>query len=455
MSDGRILHVDRDFRSGLAHAVSKASLRARNGAAPAFRRVIVRVPLIDPLLWLASQTHEDRFYWSGRSHQDAVAGVGRVDAVEGDSMYDIDRIRQKVNRILSSASAGVRLFGGIRFDGASSSDPEWVDFPAYRFVLPRFELHTRGQDSLLVCNIRSDEPTSNAVLQSEIEALLEPVPDLPGIPGTVSRSDFPGRRDWIRDIDWALEAFSSTTLAKVVLARMARFEFESEVSPFTLMHRLRLEAPSCYHFLFGHGESCFLGATPERLFRLEGRRIESEAVAGTGPRGATDGDDQVLCDELLHSEKDQREHEYVRQSIKEALTDLTRMLHVDTTASDMKLAVGRHLVSGVEGVLRDDVDTFRLLESLHPTPAVGGYPHQEAIDVIEHLESFDRGWYSGPVGWIGADSAEFAVGIRSGRLRGRCLDLFSGAGIVCGSDPAREWDEVEQKIGDFLRVIEP
>ncbi len=178
-------------------------------------------------------------------------------------------------------------------------------------------------------------------------------------------------------------------------------------------------------------------------------------MAGTGPRGATEGDDRVLSDELLHSEKDQREHEYVRQSIKEALTDLTRILHVDTTASDMKLSVGRHLVSRVEGILRDGVDAFHLLESLHPTPAVGGYPYREAIDVIGHLESFDRGWYAGPVGWISSDASEFAVGIRSGRVHRRRLDLFSGAGIVCGSDPVREWNEVEQKIGDFLRVISP
>ncbi len=455
MSDGQTLQLDQDFRTGLARAVSRAARRERNGAAPAIRRVFVRIPRTDPLLWLASQTHEDRFFWSGRNQRDAVAGVGRVAAVEGFSMSEIDGIRKEVNRILSSAPAGVRLYGGIRFDGGSSPDPDWNDFPAYRFLLPRFELHTEQESSLLVCNMHTEEPMNGTLLQSEIESLLEPMPDLPGIPGAVSRSDFPGRRDWIRDIEWALEAFSSTTLAKVVLARMARFEFGADVSPFTLMRGLQAEAPNCYHFLFGHGESSFLGATPERLFRQDGRKIESEAVAGTGSRGATEGDDQVLCDELLHSEKDQREHEYVRQSVKEALTDLTRMLHVDTTASDMKLAVGRHLVSGVQGVLREGVDAFQLLESLHPTPAVGGYPHQEAIDVIEHLESFDRGWYSGPVGWIGADAAEFAVGIRSGRIRGQRLDLFSGAGIVCGSDPVREWDEVEQKIGDFLRVIEP
>ena len=195
MSDGHTLHVDHDFRTGLSRAVSKATRRASNGSSPAFRRVFVRVPWTDPLLWLASQTYEDQFFWSGRSEGRAIAGVGRVDAVEGESMRDVDRIRKQVNRILSSAPRGVRLFGGIRFDKASSADPDWTDFPAYRFVLPRFELHTEGEDSLLICNMHADEPVDGGVLQSEIEALLEPMPDLPAIPGTVSRSDFPGRRD--------------------------------------------------------------------------------------------------------------------------------------------------------------------------------------------------------------------------------------------------------------------
>ncbi|NNE35734.1 MAG: isochorismate synthase [Rhodothermales bacterium] len=410
---------------------------------------------MDPLRWLAAQTGEDRFYWSGRSETDALAGIGRVVSVEGTSSVDYDSMRRDVRQILDNVPAGARLFGGIRFGRRTTSDSDWSDFPSYRLILPRFELRTLEDSSLLICNIAPGERAGGSMVQSEIDALATPEASLSVMPSARSRADAPAHRDWVRDIEWALEAFSSTTLAKVVLARRARFEFEADLDPFALMSRLLDATPSCYHFLFSHGDGTFLGASPERLFRQDGRRIQSEAVAGTGTRGTTEGADEALGNELLHSEKDQREHEYVRQSIKEALTDLTRMLHVDTTATDMKLAVGRHLLSRVDGVLKPGVDAFDLLQSLHPTPAVGGYPYEEAIDVIEHLEPFDRGWYAGPVGWIGRDSAEFAVGIRSGRIVRNRLDLFSGAGIVCGSDPELEWHEVEQKIGDFLRVIAP
>jgi len=128
---------------------------------------------------------------------------------------------------------------------------------------------------------------------------------------------------------------------------------------------------------------------------------------------------------------------------------LCEELEVEGGVSEMKLVSRRHLVSRVCARLRDGVTDAEVLGGLHPTPAVGGYPKRGALEGIRALEPFDRGWYAGPVGWVGADAAEFAVGIRSGLVRGRVLALFSGAGIVAGSRPEAEWAEIEQKIEDF------
>ncbi|HEX2181466.1 MAG TPA: chorismate-binding protein, partial [Rubrobacteraceae bacterium] len=184
-----------------------------------------------------------------------------------------------------------------------------------------------------------------------------------------------------------------------------------------------------------------------------GRLIESEAVAGTRPRGASEADDAELRDDLLRSEKDKAEHEYVRVGIREALGPLCDELEVEDDVSEMKTKSRRHLVSRVHGVLREGVEDAEVLRALHPTPAVGGYPGEGALQEIRTAEPFDRGWYAGPVGWIGADAAEFAVGIRSGLVRGDSLALFSGAGIVEGSEPEAEWAEIEQKIGDFTGMF--
>ena len=119
----------------------------------------------------------------------------------------------------------------------------------------------------------------------------------------------------------------------------------------------------------------------------------------------------------------------------------------------MQLTHRSHLYARVSGTLQSDICDADLLRMLHPTPAVGGHPSREAIAAISALEPFDRGWYAGPIGWIGADAAEFAVGIRSGVLERNTLSLFSGAGILTGSTPEGEWQEIEQKICDFLEVL--
>ena len=176
-------------------------------------------------------------------------------------------------------------------------------------------------------------------------------------------------------------------------------------------------------------------------------------MAGTRPRGASATDDARLLEELLRSDKDRREHEYVRISIREELAPLADDFYLDAEPSEMKLASGRHLVSRVRATLRDGVTSLDVLKALHPTPAVGGYPSADAIAAIRAREPFDRGWYAGPVGWIGPDSAEFAVGIRSGLVQPRTLSLYSGAGIVEGSTPEGEWDEIEHKIVAFIKVL--
>jgi menaquinone-specific isochorismate synthase len=181
--------------------------------------------------------------------------------------------------------------------------------------------------------------------------------------------------------------------------------------------------------------------------------VVSEAVAGTRERGETPEADAALREELLTSAKERREHAFVQRAIQRALETLCTSVEAADAPSELALARGRHLHAAIRGALSPDTATVDLLEALHPTPAVGGVPTDAALSAIRQQEPFDRGWYAGPVGWIGPDAADFAVAIRSGLLRPTRLALFSGAGIVDGSAPDREWAEIEQKIGDFAAVL--
>ncbi len=428
-------------------------------ADPAERVVRLAVPAgpVEPFRWLRGQSLFPKLYWSGREDGLGVAAVGMADLQESETPEGADALRKHLASLLASGDPRTRYYGGLRFDPLREPDAEWVAFGAHRFVLPRFELHAGEGEATLVCNVvlPRDAQRSAEILE-RIERLSFPQGASGGaaLPAPISRTDGPGWAGWKRNIERALAAFSEGCLDKVVLARRTEFVFAEKVDAVLLAESLKGATPGCFHFYVEPEEGvAFVSASPELLFRREGRAIESEAVAGTRPRGTSEADDAELRDELLRSEKDKAEHDHVRVGIGETLGPLCDELEVEESVSEMKLARRRHLISRVRGKLREEVTDVEVLQALHPTPAVGGYPRGEALEEIRALEPFDRGWYAGPVGWIGADASEFAVGIRSGLVRGNRLALFSGAGIVAGSVPEGEWAEIEQKIGDFTRMF--
>ena len=416
----------------------------------------VSVPAGDmsALQWLRSQEGHPRSYWSGRDDGCEAASVGVADVLSGDTIGDLDVLQERL-ALLSSGDTEARYYGGMRFDALRKADEDWAVFGGHRFVLPRIELRREGEEAVLACNLVLPRDVARAdEIIGEIQALRPVGAFEDWLETPVERVDKPELADWGSNIETALAAFEEGSLEKVVLARRATFSFREDVDALSLVERLKAKTPGCFHFFFEPEPGvAFLGASPERLFRGEGRLVKSEAVAGTRPRGGSAKDDAAFGEELMQSRKDLAEQSYVRRGIEQDLGSLCERFEVDGRASEMKLARGRHLVSQVRGVLREGVAHTDVLRALHPTPAVGGYPKAAAVEWIGAAEPFDRGWYAGPVGWIGAESAEFAVGIRSGLARGRELSLFSGAGIVAGSVPEEEWAEIEQKIGDFTRVF--
>jgi menaquinone-specific isochorismate synthase len=442
----------------LAGRVSRALSEAGSVPDGVERVVRLAVPVgrVEPLRWLREQPLLPRLYWSGRDGGSRVAAVGAADLQAGDASEGAGSLHKRLTPLLSSNDGEVRYYGGLRFDPLRESDAEWAPFGAYRFVLPRFELDTGDGKATLVCNlVLPRDARRHAEILDQVECLSFPRETSDhALPEPVSRTDYPDRDGWSRNVERALAAFSAQRLDKVVLARCTELGFPQEIDAALLAESLEEATPGCFHFYVEpEAGVAFVGASPERLFRREGRAIESEAVAGTRPRGASEADDDELRDDLLRSQKDKAEHDHVRVGIGEALGPLCDELEVESGVSEMKLASRRHMLSRVRGILREGVSDAEVLRALHPTPAVGGYPKEGALQEIRSAEPFDRGWFAGPVGWIGADAAEFAVGIRSGLVRGNKLILFSGAGIVEGSVPESEWAEIEQKIGDFTGMF--
>lgn len=251
-------------------------------------------------------------------------------------------------------------------------------------------------------------------------------------------------------------------LIKLVLARKTDLVVEENVDCCDLLGAVQEKDPKAYQFMLRLPTGqCFLGCSPERLYARTGSNVVSEAVAGTRGRG-TGGDveeDFWLAFDLLQSQKDGLEFQLVRESILSIFGTLCSCVNLEVEKSVLKQGIVQHLYSRIAGILRPNVSDLDLITELHPTPAVCGQPDDGALCLLREFEMFDRGFYAGPFGWFGGDSADIAVAIRSslvGPPVQKCtpITLFAGVGIVPGSLTQSEWNELDLKIRQFTSLFQ-
>lgn len=410
---------------------------------------------MDLFAWLHNNHHiPEKIYWSDRNGDFAMAGLGVTDTLYGTGGIDHQALFEYFEDHLSADNAHLRYYGGFAFS-PTSLDRQWENIGSYRFVVPRFEFITTNATTIFAFNIAMkdiDEERIGELLRMlegidfSTETVYRPVPKIR------SRRDVPDKRAWDKIFDeLALKKFSHE---KIVLARKSIFEFDVAIRPSALMKHLKDKTPNCYHFCFQlAGHFAFLGATPECLYKRVRLGLESEAIAGTVKRGVTQHEEAHLARTLLNSSKYNLEHKYVVDAIRRSLKGICASLRADRNSRLLKLNEGQHLMTRFYGELNPDTNDEHILNALHPTPAVAGYPVPEALIAIEQLEPFKRGWYAGPVGYVGHEKSEFAVAIRSGLVDGHTLSLYAGAGIVEGSTADEEWQEIEAKIGNFIEVF--
>lgn len=431
-------------------AAARAALPAAKGR---FIRVETPVEDISPLPWLAAQIHPIKGYWSARDGSLEVAAIGEADEIKTSDLPAAGEVFHQVYQRLENCHSEMRFFGGFRFGPWHPSDPAWRPFGACRFLLPHVELIRRGGRTSLACNVPVQAAEAAlatlAGVNLDVRAVRGPLPP------PLARKDVPDRAAWDAEIGVVQAAIRDGSLRKLVLARRACFDFSEPLDAFELLLRLRETTPDCYHFggIHAGGRVAFMGAPPERLFLKTNNEVLSEAVAGTRPRGATPEQDHQFAEDLLASQKERDEHAIVVQGIDEALRPLCIGLKHEPVPHVIKLASVQHLVTHFVGTLAPGVGSEQIFSHLHPTPAVGGYPRDVATALLQKIEPFDRGWYCAPAGWISRDTCELAVAIRCGAVFGSKLCLFSGAGIVAGSDAEAEWEEVESKIGHFISAL--
>ncbi|MFA7250363.1 MAG: isochorismate synthase, partial [Dehalococcoidia bacterium] len=328
-----------------------------------------------------------------------------------------------------------RLLGGFRFNASASPHAPWEAFGAGWLVLPRLLFLATGESNAMIL-APSAEPHDVAAL---VERAQRPPGRLAAAPLHVEQPV--DRERWLASVAAIAAEVRAGLYEKAVLASTQELQGDAPISIGRALARLRVNYPDCHLFTMTSGESTFLGASPELLVSLTRGRVRALGLAGSTPRGADPAEDERLGAALLESAKNRIEHETVVRAIRERLEPATEELLAPNQPQLRRLRNIQHLSTEISGRVRPGVDVLDLVQRLHPTPAVCGWPFERAREVITQHEAFDRGWYAGPVGWMdGSGDGEFAVGLRSAVVRGSHAWLFAGNGIMGDSVPQQEYD---------------
>ncbi len=399
---------------------------ARTGANLVDRAVAYSMPNGDRLVglgtaWRASSTGSDRFV----EIRDTLEAIGRPD---------------------------LKAFVGFSFLPDGPRSDVWDGYDPAEVFLPRITIESFGGDSKLTVIVPAgDDPgPTMELLASMKHPEWQSVVDL----GDHAIESHPPVTEWADSVADAIATIERGDLDKVVLARSVTVRSTKPVEILRVFRELATTYPQCYNFAWKSGDAVFMGASPELLADVRGRKLRSNPLAGSAPRGEGEEDDRLLAKRLMASSKDRREHALVVDDLAERLAPLTVTLDVPDAPGLKQMATVQHLSTGIEGELVDGVGILDVIEATHPTPAVGGVERRAAVDYINGAEAIDRGWYSGGVGWVnGSGEGAICIALRCGLIREDTTHLYAGAGIVADSQPEAEVIETRLKLLPLLNVL--
>ena len=416
--------------------------------------------LFDPLLIKKSKLSEDICTVFGRPAENfALVGIGISRTLTNELGNDLTGARDAIKEIFQDRYNSdetfltPKLIGGFRFDNSKIATDPWTSFGDGQLILPKLLFVQSGLQSGVII--------SPDLEYNELLILLNKlVPhDSFQTETTFSHSDnvrskIINETKWTENVSEISQNIRDSKYEKVVLAASIALSLENNWNFDNAFDFLWTNYPECFLFHINLGNGIFFGASPELLVRLNENELETAALAASIARGINQNEDLTLAAELLSDQKSKIEHQLVVDSIVDKLKALELDISVNSVPKIRKLKNIQHLLTPIYGKPKADTNIIDLVDRLHPTPAVCGYPENNAKEIINHYENFDRGWYGGPIGWVDANGkGEFAVALRSSLIMSGHAWLFAGNGIVGDSNPDDELEELLLKFQPLFDAV--
>lgn len=371
---------------------------------------------------------------------------------------------------LIGGAVGYLSYDVVRyFEHLPATADQDLDVPEAAFMLPETVIifdHAKHQLLVLANAHNTGDPDAaynDAIRRIDqiVVALGNPLPNVSFEPssGDSNLSSNMEQAEYEDAVRKAKEYIKDGDAFQIVLSQ--RFSRTTNASPLMIYRALRALNPSPYMFLLRfNDELTLVGASPEMMVRFEDGIASNRPIAGTRPRGNTEAEDNAFAEELINDPKERAEHVML---VDLGRNDLGRVCDYGTVKVSEMMVIERyshvmHIVSHVEGKLREDMDAFDLVRATFPAGTLSGAPKVRAMEIIEELEGTRRSTYGGAVGYFSYDgSMDICITIRAMLMQGDKVYVQAGAGIVADSDPTSEYIECHNKakaVAEAIRFAE-
>lgn len=345
------------------------------------------------------------------------------------------------------------MFSFNRFDAENPApaDTLFSTFPRLRFMLPEVVIIEDERGRFLQVN------SLGPVYEGRVDRFVRHAKEAPHrtrttIPFTVEEGD---PEAWAGQVAQAKEAFATGRIQKVVLSQQRRLQAGHPFSSKDLLVNLVDGDAVGTVFMYRYGDVFFCGCTPELLVRKRGNQVESMCLAGTISAGSSEEERKALAQALLDDPKNRTEHEYVVEFLRQVMSRNCYDVDIPATPGIRALRHVQHLHTPVSARILDGCTISDLASQLHPTPALAGSPVGEALMALRTIETYNRGFFGGAVGYVdGNGDGAFSVAIRSGVFDGEMGWLYAGCGVVEASVAEDEFAEVDLKLRTILSAFD-
>lgn len=415
---------------------------------------------IDVLRYFDASRGERYWYRSKKeSYTYNKVGIKYIASI-GKARFDDEVLKREQRALFESiqhvdfgreTKTNLSLFGGMKFAAGETTD-EWNDFSLVAFHLSKYQFDFINKVFIvtdLIENIDFD-----TVIEEVIEILnnVQSIDNVAPIIPEISKSKDLFVKGWKQLVEKTIAKLNDD-FVKVVLSRQRLLIFKDNIDANYLIGNADKDTTNFTIYFENYG-TVFVSKTPERLFKIEDNTLFTSAIAGSAPRASSNEEDKANQDYLLSDDKNRFEHDLVTQDIVMNLKQYSSDVRFSEQPHILKSNFIYHLESKIEAPLDEGYNLFSILDRFHPTPAIGGFPKDQALKYIRKKEFGARGLYASPLGLIHEDDeAEFAVAIRSMFIKDRSATLYAGVGIVKDSDVEAEFEETNVKFKPMMELL--